>query len=1223
MNLLLLLAACFSLLILLIIYIFLYNYSIKKRRESNKELNETRSILRSLSQKSYYWEQAISSIEDGLIAVNSEGIIQFCNCAAGRILDKTCTELVKQRIKEVFPVVFTHNEQIVSDIELLSYKRKNHTLVYPVLSKNGEKIILDLTVSDFNPVSQDQAGKILLFRDITAKYNNTMLLLDNEKKMRLFFELFPFSILIYTNNKWIFINELFKKKTGITIDELNSSGLKISDALLLIGNSTPISSWDLHIINDKEFFIKSERKEIWFEYNIHKFELSPDNAFMIIAKEITVRKRDEVIKDILYNVSCAAHKKETEKDFYETVYNELCRIIHSRNLTIAIVDEKKLTISSPYYNDEYDSYGTLPLEKTLSAIVVSTASPLFLKKKEIEKMITDGVIDTNRTVPEVWIGVPLIQKGSVIGTLIVQDYHDPLAITSEDYNLLQQVSEQIAASIEHRLAISALVESERKFRLMAENNPGVIYIYDMLPSGKREKIYVGPGLVKLIGIDSANKSYADVQEFFDLIPQEDQQRLMLEAEKAEMANKNLDIEYRLKKNKEFVWVRSISSSVKMAGNVQRVFGMLVDITEQKKILSELIETKTFLNYSLNQTPSGIIIADKKLRLSFINNRATEMMNLSEEDKKMSRFGFGRKWKLFDSNNREISIRDLPITKAIFHNIVEKNKEYRVWHEKLNDRWMLVNTSPIYGEKEQLLGAIAIFNDITTMKEFEKSLNDMKNRFETLTENSPYGIIMFNEKKLPVYMNSGITDITGFSQEEITDQETWFNKLYPEENYRHHVYETWEKALSEQKYSATKKFRIVTKSGDEKFVNFHFKPLNDKEMMVTLDDVTQKVKAENKLIEAQKMDSIGNLAGGVAHDFNNMLGGISGYTSLLLLDENNLEKREYLNGIMDAVEKSSALTRNLLAFGRRGKNIVEAVNLNSVIKEITAILMRSLEKNIDFEFLLEPALSTVDADPSQMNQMIMNLCINAAEAMPGGGKITFSTHNIRQEIVNTDDHPDLNQANYISLEITDTGIGMSAEILHHLFEPFFTTKHEGSIKGTGLGLATVYGIVKNHHGSIHVDSKPGLGSNFQILLPQGVKPVQQKSVKTAASKFQGQGMILIVDDEDIVRNTYKMMVESLGYKTVCAVDGEDAISIYRERENEIDLVILDVKMPKKSGKETFREMNQINPDIKVIVSTGYGHNEEVQEILDLGAGMLLGKPFDITDLADALKYMLES
>jgi CheY-like chemotaxis protein len=323
-------------------------------------------------------------------------------------------------------------------------------------------------------------------------------------------------------------------------------------------------------------------------------------------------------------------------------------------------------------------------------------------------------------------------------------------------------------------------------------------------------------------------------------------------------------------------------------------------------------------------------------------------------------------------------------------------------------------------------------------------------------------------------------------------------------------------------------------------------------------------------------------------------------------------------IESAAEKAAELTKQLLGFARKGKNQNVPVNLNKVIREVVGLLGRTIDKNIHISQHL-CADGTIMGDPNQMQQVILNLAVNARDAMPKGGTllIEMATTFLDEELCIM--HEDVVPGQYIVVTVTDTGCGIHQEQLGRIMEPFFTTKEKG--KGTGMGLAMVYGIVKNHGGAIHVSSEVGKGSIFKVFLPL-VADKPDATVKGRMDEpIRGTGHILLVDDEDVVRKIASEMLRMLGYKVATAASGQEAVDYYREFSNEIDLIVLDMVMPEMNGQECFRELKIINPGVRAVLSTGYGLNGKAQEIIDEGMFGFITKPYHLREFSEAIKNAL--
>jgi PAS domain S-box-containing protein len=381
------------------------------------------------------------------------------------------------------------------------------------------------------------------------------------------------------------------------------------------------------------------------------------------------------------------------------------------------------------------------------------------------------------------------------------------------------------------------------------------------------------------------------------------------------------------------------------------------------------------------------------------------------------------------------------------------------------------------------------------------------------------------------------------------------------------------------------------------------------LLAVLRDVDARKRMEERLRQSEKLEAVGQLAGGIAHDFNNQLAGIVGYADLVRTDiDDDSPLASSVDRILVAARRAADLTSKLLAFARRGKNESAAVDIHVLVEEVMALLSRSVNKLIAFERRLEAEASHALGDPSQLQSAILNLALNARDAMPDGGTLTVATRIVP---ISTGDGPDdggiLPPGDYLEVEVSDTGVGMDQETRRRIFEPFFTTKSKG--KGTGMGLAAVYGTVRNHGGSIDVYSESGRGSTFRMLLPLYDGPlIPEESAAPQVESARGTARILIVDDEKAVGGVASRMVEQLGYTAVVRYDGVAATEFYQDSWRDIDLVVLDMSMPRMGGRETFAAMRRINPDAVVLLTSGFSINDEVQALLDSGAYGFIQKPF---------------
>ena len=436
-------------------------------------------------------------------------------------------------------------------------------------------------------------------------------------------------------------------------------------------------------------------------------------------------------------------------------------------------------------------------------------------------------------------------------------------------------------------------------------------------------------------------------------------------------------------------------------------------------------------------------------------------------------------------------------------------------------------------------------------------------------------------------------------------------------------------LGELPFYKTEK-RYISKSGKVLWGDLIVSSIHDEHgelryYLSLVNDITERKMAEEekrsleeRLQRAEKMEAIGTLAGGIAHSFNNLLMGIQGHASLTLLDlEPSHPHYKRMKRIEDQVQSGADLAKQLLGFAQRGRYEVKPDDMNEIIKKTSAMFGRA-KKEITIHRKYEKDLWTAEVDAGQMEQMLMNLFMNASQAMHGGGEITLETENVVLEDERAFPYT-ITPGKYVKITVTDTGTGMDEKTLKRIFEPFFTTREMG--RGTGLGLATVYGIIKGHKGMINVYSEPGHGTTFTIYLPASERDAVREKTATGTIA-RGAETILLVDDEQMVLEVNKNLLEYMGYRIYAVGSGQEAIAVYMEKRNEIDLVILDMILPGMSGGETFDRLKGINSEIQVLLCSGYSIEGEAQQIMDRGCNGFIQKPFQLKNLSQKIREILD-
>jgi len=540
-------------------------------------------------------------------------------------------------------------------------------------------------------------------------------------------------------------------------------------------------------------------------------------------------------------------------------------------------------------------------------------------------------------------------------------------------------------------------------------------------------------------------------------------------------------------------------------------------------------------------------------------------------------------------------------------------------------------STLSTKKERATAEIAQLQE--RVRALEAALQEKEKKLQEIYDEAPIGYHELNERGEIISMNRTELNMLGYSFGEVFGQPIW--KFVVEEEMTRKI--TLAKLAGDVSFHETFERTYRRRDGSTLTVLVKDRIIKDQDGKIsgirsTVEDITERRrseealrKSEEQLRQWQKVEAIGNLAGGVAHDFSNLLMTIKGCTEILLRNlEPEDKRREEVIEIQKAAERATSLTRQLLAFARKQVLQPQVVNLNDIVTNMTKILQRIIGEDIQLATVLEPKLWPVKVDPGQMEQVIMNLALNARDAMPRGGQLMIETANVNLNEEFTRQHVSMKPGAYVKMTVRDTGCGMDKETLNRIFEPFFTTKEKG--KGTGLGLSTVYGIIKQSGGNIWAASELGQGSTFTIYLPKDTSAVPKKYRPKPAQPplpIRGTETILLVEDEAAVRSMLRQTLESNGYKVLEAPDGQEAINICQNYPGPIHLLLTDVIMPGMNGRELSQILSRRFPKLKVLFMSGYPDNS----IVHLGTleppTMFLQKPFTLSTLEMKVREILDA
>ncbi len=520
----------------------------------------------------------------------------------------------------------------------------------------------------------------------------------------------------------------------------------------------------------------------------------------------------------------------------------------------------------------------------------------------------------------------------------------------------------------------------------------------------------------------------------------------------------------------------------------------------------------------------------------------------------------------------------------------------------------------------------IFRDLTEHRRAAEALRQSEEKYRMLVSQIPAVVYKgYTDWSLECF-DRKIEEITGYTQEEFNSgQKTWRDLIFPEDiDQAKQLFEEAQKSDS----SYVTEHRIRKKNGEVRWIQARNRIICNAAGEVdyisgVLFDITERKELADQLVKAQRMEAVGILAGGLAHDFNNLLTAIMGYGEIMLLD---LRKEDpfsiYISEILKAAGHGASLTNQLLAFSRKQILQPQVVNLNDVVIDMEKMLRRLIGEDIDLVTRIDQELGLVKADPGQMEQIIMNLAINARDALPQGGRLTLETANVYLDQDYARSHVGVIPGPYVMLAMSDNGLGMDEETLSHIFEPFFTTKESG--KGTGLGLATVYGIVKQSGGSIWVYSEPGNGTTFKVYFPRFEEGVWEQKPKAAGPPAMGGNeTVLLVEDDATLRDLMSTALRRYGYKILEASHGGEALLICEREKAPIHLLLTDVVMPQISGSDLAERLSRLRPEMKVLFMSGYTHDATVHHgLLDSGVNFI-AKPFRLLNLVQKVREVLDA
>ncbi|WP_022663702.1 GAF domain-containing protein [Desulfospira joergensenii] len=893
-------------------------------------------------------------------------------------------------------------------------------------------------------------------------------------------------------------------------------------------------------------------------------------AVSIERKQAQVaRFQTEQINVVMREVASAVHKAENLKQLYEHIHHSLGRLMNISNFFIALYDSRTQTVSFDYFVDRFDKAmprtENLIEPNSLTGEVILRKRPLLLT----ETMLFDRAKKNKivGTVPKIWLGVPLMIKGEVIGVAAAQSYEDANLYTKKDLSILTAVSNQIAIAIHRRRAEDALKESEARYRLLTDSLSDVVWTRDM----EMNLTYISPSVEAQTGFSVQEKMNMPLDQSMPPESLTKTMKVMEEEIRLERRGRTAPDKFRViqvdsfRKDGSIYPMETVVSFIRdETGKAIAIAGINRDITERKKIETQLRLRDEKLSQLSSQTEQFSMAAASMISLKDAKEVFHKISRAIVEYSDFKRV-------IISLFKDKFPFREIIAFGGVDQATIERLRKVEMskkWYDKVFIKENNIGQFSYYIPHTQkgILHPVTVYGK-GPPPESKDRWHPEDNLFVRMNdeEGRPIGVISVDESKSGLQPNA----------ETVRPLEIFSSLI--------------------------------------------------SQILILKREQEQRQKMETQLRQTQKMEAIGTLAGGIAHDFNNILSGVLGYAELIQEDLNAMDCRPVTRDRMARIIKASLRAKDLIGqildFSRAKSRDPVSISVILIIKEVLQLLRASLPSSITIEQNLD-SQGCVMADPTGIYQVVMNLCTNARDAMQeDGGILSLRLQDVVLDEKDIAGYEGVAPGEFIMIAVKDTGHGMEKEVLDRILEPFYTTKTEG--KGTGMGLSVVHGIVKSLNGLMKISSASGRGSTFELFLPVH-EPVCQPDhqMLDQIKSCEGNEKILVVDDEDTLAGMLRDSLEYFGYQTVFFSESKKALAHFRKEPDEYDLIISDITMPELTGDTLVKHARQVRPDIPVILCTGFNDALDQKKMDQMKINALLYKPVPARHLVSTVRTVLD-
>jgi two-component system, cell cycle sensor histidine kinase and response regulator CckA len=1077
-------------------------------------------------------------------------------------------------------------------------------------------------------IIRDARGEIryvvVIARDITAQQQVRRRLDETETTFRGLVENSPVGVFILQDDAFVYTNPKLGDISGYGSDELNG-GMRlidlvipeerdrVRDSLEAMQRGEADSAWCTARVRNKDGALLD------MEISGGPTVIGSRTALVGTMLDVTERRQGEALQRAQHQITELASTLSNLPDFYAALHTILGELTYARNFYIALYDRESDEISFPYYVDEIDvPPPTQRPGRGLTELVLRTGRPLLATPEVFQKLVDQGEVELQGGPSIDWLGVPLYRDDRTMGVIVVQSYTRSVRFGPRDQEILTYISKHIAVAIDRKHTSQALRDSEEKYRTIFEGMGDGILMYDH--EGKA--ISWNPSAQRILGETSAGMIYWATGKHLEDPVRSDGQRFsppemptMVTAHTGMPLN-DVIIGF-LAADGGRRWIEMNTRPLTRPGDHHpyALVATIADITRRTEAENALHQSELRFRSLVEAIPDWIWETDHLGRYVYASPKVTDLLGVPPTEVLGKRFqdilppG--------DARRAGEEMARLMRTRRPF-------AAFQHTHARPDGRTVVLESSgvPVFDHQGTFRGYRGIDRDITARRQDEEELARLKMAVEQAAES----IVITEPDARIVYVNPAFESVTGYSRSEVVGSTP--NVLRSGAHGADFFENLWGSLKRGEVWSG----RITNKRKDGTSIEeeMTISPVRDAagnvvNFVAVQRDITRELEMERRLLQTQKMESLGQLAGGIAHDFNNVLGVIQGGLSLLKKKLPDPSLLRYTEVAEVAVARGADVAKRLLAFSREGQITLRPISLVDVVNEITSVLQHTIEKTIAIVTDVPDTIPSVEGDPGQLYQVLLNLCINGRDAILDASeknpdaRITISACEV------TGDHvrarfKDAAAESYVRISVSDTGSGIPDDVLSRMFEPFFTTKPIG--KGTGLGLSVVYGIVQSHRGWIDVETAHGKGSSFHIYLEAAPEQTPVDHLASPSSIPSGSETILVVEDETALRELISELLMSFGYTVLQAADGAEGLETFSLNKDRIQAVITDMGLPRMSGQDMFEQMRKVDPNSRVILASGYLDPEMKIQLFNEGARAFVQKPYQPDEVLRILRGVID-